>query len=251
MRGPLRAVVFDTDGVLLDTAGLHAAAWKAALDDCRGAWTAAGDSPAPFDAERDYRDLVNGRARFDGALAFLTDREIALPAGDQGDPPGCGTVWAVAAGKERVFTEALRTRTVEAFPDVRPALNALRARGIRCAAASASRHARPLLESAGLAALFDALVDGTDADRLALAGKPAPALFLEAARRLGADPADAAVVEDALAGVEAAHRGRFGLVIGLDRTGEAGTAAAMSARGADTVARGLDAVARAVCGGQP
>ncbi|WP_420833837.1 HAD family hydrolase [Streptomyces antarcticus] len=136
----------------------------------------------------------------------------------------------------------------EPFDDVRPALTRLRNRKVRCAAVSASRHARPLLEAAGLAGLFDALVDGADAGRLGLAGKPDPALSLEAADRLGIAPARAAVVEDALAGVEAGRRGHFGLVVGISRTRATEAEAQLRAHGADVVFPGLTAVAERVCG---
>ncbi|WP_406346757.1 HAD family hydrolase [Streptomyces sp. NBC_00648] len=244
----LRAVVFDTDGVLLDSAVLHAAAWKMAFDGCLDDWAKAGVRQPPFDAEREYRDLVDGKSRADGAQAFLTARHIALPVGTPDDSPGCGTVWAVASRKEETFMEMLRTRAVAPFDDVRPALIRLRDQGIRCAAVSASRHARPLLRAAGLVGLMDALVDGSDAGRLALAGKPDPALFLEAAHRLGVAPARAAVVEDALAGVEAGRRGRFRLVVGIDRTRGERAAACLRAHGADVVFPDLLAVAEAVCG---
>lgn len=204
---PIRAVVFDTDGVLLDSAVLHAAAWKTAFDDCLEVWAADGATQQPFDADREYRDLVDGKSRVDGARAFLGARGIDLPPGERGDTPGCGTVRAVAALKEQIFTQNLRSRAVEAFSDVHPALNELKAQGVRYAAVSSSRHAAALLKSAALASLFDALVDGEDAARLGLAGKPDPALFLEAAARLGSVPEDTAVVEDAIAGVEAGSRG--------------------------------------------
>ncbi|MFB0627272.1 HAD family hydrolase [Streptomyces sp. AB3(2024)] len=247
----LRAVIFDTDGVLLDSAALHAAAWKSAVDGCLDTWASAGGRQPLFDAEREYRGLVDGKPRHDGALALLTARRIALPEGAPGDPPGCGTVWAVATRKEHAFMETLRTRRVEPFDDVRPALSRLRNQSVRCAAVSASRHARPLLESAGLAGLFDALVDGADADRLGLAGKPDPALFLEAADRLGIAPARAAVVEDALAGVEAGRLGHFGLVVGISRTRAPEAEVQLRAHGADVVFPGLTAVAERVCGAVP
>ncbi|MFJ2592396.1 HAD family hydrolase [Streptomyces erythrochromogenes] len=247
----LRAVIFDTDGVLLDSAALHAAAWKSAFDGCLDTWAPAGGRQSPFDAELEYRGLVDGKPRHDGALAFLTARRIALPEGAPDDPPGCGTVWAVATRKEHAFMETLRTRPVEPFDDVRPALGRLRNQSVRCAAVSASRHARPLLESAGLAGLFDALADGVDADRLGLAGKPDPALFLEAADRLGIAPARAAVVEDALAGVEAGRRGHFGLVVGISRTRAPEAEVQLRAHGADVVFPSLTAVAEKVCGAVP
>ncbi|WP_328891505.1 HAD-IA family hydrolase [Streptomyces sp. NBC_00316] len=247
----LRAVVLDTDGVLLDSAALHAAAWKRAFDGCLDAWAEGGGKQQPFDTDREYRELIDGKPRHDGALAFVSARGVRLPPGAPGDLPGCDTVWAVAARKEEAFTEVLRTRAVDVFADVRPAVRALRAAGARCAAASASRHAGPLLEAAGIHGLFDAVVDGTDAARLALPGKPDPALFLEAAVRLGVVPAAAAVVEDALAGVEAGRRGNFGLVVGIDRTGDPAIAPALLAHGADVVAADLTALPGLVRGTRP
>ncbi len=248
----LRAVVFDTDGVLLDSARLHAAAWKTAFDSCLEAWTASGKGrQEPFDADREYRRWVDGKPRLDGAASFLNARGIDLPAGNPDSAPGTDTVRAVAARKEKEFVRMLEAGTVEAFADVAPALARLRAHGMCCAAVSASRHARPLLGAAALRGFFDVLVDGTDAAERGLAGKPDPALFLEAAARLGADPARCAVVEDALAGVEAGRRGHFGLVIGLDRTKSPTTTRALRERGADLVAAELLTVADTLCGAGP
>ncbi|MFG2985953.1 HAD family hydrolase [Streptomyces sp. NPDC048258] len=252
MTGP-GAVVFDTDGVLLDSAPLHAAAWKTAFDGCLAFWAEAGSGSRrrPFDVEGEYRELVDGKPRYDGALAWLSARAMDLPPGAPGDPPGCGTVWAVAARKEQAFSRILDAGAVKAFEDAAPALRALRTERVRCAAASSSRHARALLEAAGLVNLFDAVVDGTDAARLGLAGKPDPALFLEASARLGVAPRDAAVVEDALAGVDAGRRGGFRLVVGIERAGNPDAAKALVARGADMVVADLLAVVEKVCGARP
>ncbi|MER6444983.1 HAD family hydrolase [Streptomyces venezuelae] len=248
----LRAVVFDTDGVLLATADRHAAAWKETFDGCLPEWkpSHAGARPRPFDAVREYRDLVDGRSRLDGVRAFLTARHIDLPPGTPEDPPGCATVHAVAARKEEVFSSMLRTDGVSTFDDVRPALQELREKTVRCAAVSASRHARSLLESAQLVGYFDALVDGQDAAALALAGKPDPALFLEAAGRLGVTPAHTAVVEDALAGVEAGHLGGFRLVVGLNRDDDPRMTEALGAHGADLVLPDLGGLPAILEGGR-
>ncbi|MEV4946761.1 HAD-IA family hydrolase [Streptomyces sp. NPDC053755] len=246
--GPPRALVLDTDGVLLDSAGLHAAAWKTALDACLDA--VAGAEQPPFDADADYRRYVDGKPRFDGAAAFLGARGLGLPTGTPRDPPGSTTVWAVAARKEQAFTDLLRTEGVTAFADARPALAALRTAGVPCAAVSASRHARPLLRAAGLAGLLSTIVDGEDAARLGLAGKPDPALFLRAAALLGSRPRDVAVAEDALAGVAAARRGGFGLAVGVDRTPPRSAAARLREQGADLVVPDLTTLVRSVWGGR-
>ncbi|MFE5912544.1 HAD family hydrolase [Streptomyces wedmorensis] len=245
---PPEGVVLDTDGVLLDSAVVHAAAWKIAFDACLDRIAPARGTQAPFDADAEYRRLVDGRSRYDGAAAFLTARGLHLPAGEPHDPPGCGTVWGVAAHKEQTFVALLRTGGVRAFADARPALAALRTAGVPCAAVSASRHARALIRAAGLAGLLAVIMDGEDIARLALAGKPDPALFLHAAAALGRRPQETAVAEDALAGVEAARRGGFGLVVGVDRTPLRRTADLLRQQGADLVVPDLATWVRSVWG---
>ncbi|SFK15342.1 HAD family hydrolase [Streptomyces pini] len=244
----LRAVVFDTDGVITDSARVHAAAWKEAFDDCLREWRERGggqpqkgprDRFRPFDIREDYRRYVDGRSRLDGAAAFLASRGLDLPPGEPDDPPGNGTVRAVAARKERLFTAALRQDGVQAWPGTLRLLRALRREGVPMAVISASRHARELLSGAGVLEVFDAVVDGHEAARLGLPGKPDPAVFLEAARRLGVAPGEAAVVEDALAGVEAGRRGGFGLVVGVDRTNGPTSARDLREHGADVVVTDL------------
>ncbi len=203
------AVVFDTDGVIVNSARIHAAAWKEAFDAFLEAHPP-GDprQRRPFDAHEDYVRHVDGRSRLDGAEAFLVSRGLRLsPA----------TIEAVAAQKDEIFTSWLREGGIDAYPGTVRLLHALRDDGARLAAASASRHAGELLNRAGVADLFEVLVDGAEAARLRLPGKPEPALFLEAARRLGHPPQDTAVVEDALAGVAAGRRGGFSPVIGVNR----------------------------------
>ncbi|MFD6230343.1 HAD family hydrolase [Streptomyces sp. NPDC060232] len=249
----VRAVVFDTDGVLLASAARHAAAWKDTFDSCLAQWPPpdAGEPPLPFDVVRDYRDLVDGRSRLDGVRAFLTARRVQLPPGTPQDPPGCTSVYALAARKEAVFSQMVRNEGVKAFDDVRPVLRRLRAMRVGCAAVSASKHARSLLRAADLIRCFDALVDGQDMDALALPGKPDPALFLEAADRLGAGPDHTAVVEDALVGVEAGRRADFALVVGLCREDDPQTADALLAHGAHLVLKSLDALPAALHGHRP
>jgi alpha,alpha-trehalase len=236
----LDAVVFDTDGVLTDTARVHAAAWAQLFDAYLEARAARlGERCRPF-TPADYRRLVDGRPRYDGVAAFLEDRGIALPMGDPADPPGLETVCGLGNAKDRRFAARLRRHGAKAFPSSAALVRRLRTAGVWTAAVSASRNMATVLASAGLHGLFDAEVDGVEAARLGLAGKPDPALFLEAARRLGVAPARAAVVEDAIAGVEAGRRGGFGLVVGVDRAGQA---AALAEHGADVVVADLGQLA--------
>ncbi|MGA4837602.1 HAD family hydrolase [Streptomyces sp. G45] len=220
LRGT-HAVVFDTDGVITDSAAVHAAAWKTAFD----AYLAPRGQ-RPFDVRDDYLAHVDGRSRLDGARAFLESRRLR---------PTAEEVAAVAADKESLFTARLREHGVDAYPGTVRLLRVLRAAGLPLAAASASRHAGELLEGSGVREYFRVLVDGAEAARLRLPGKPSPALFLEAAHRLGVAAARAAVVEDALAGVEAARHGGFGTVIGVDRAHTPGTRTALLDHGAHLV----------------
>ncbi|MFF3403658.1 HAD family hydrolase [Streptomyces sp. NPDC002659] len=227
----MAAVVLDTDGVITDSARLHAAAWKTAFDAClRDHPPADPAQRRPFDVREDYLRYVDGKSRIDGAAAFLESRGLRLPGAQ---------VQEVAGNKERLFTARLREHGVDAYPGTVRLLRTLRSARVPLAAASASRHARELLEHAGVLDFFDALVDGGEAARLHLPGKPDPALFLEAARRLGVPASRTAVVEDALAGVEAGRRGGFGLVVGVDRTRTPQTRAELLKHGADVVVRDL------------
>ncbi|MBL8774317.1 MAG: HAD-IA family hydrolase [Acidimicrobiales bacterium] len=222
--GRFDAVVFDTDGVLTDTAVVHAAAWQRLFDEFFERWAGAatGGAPqAPFDPVGEYLALVDGKPRYDGVRSVLAARGIELPEGDPDDEPGVETVCGLGNAKDAYFHERMRADGVRAFADARRLLDRLEAGGRRSAVVSASRNAREVLATAGLLDRFAVVVDGVDSDRLGLAGKPDPALFLTAADGLGVPPHAAVVVEDAVAGVEAGRRGGFGLVVGVDRVGQA------------------------------
>ena len=228
------AVVFDLDGVLTDTARVHQAAWKRLFDDALNGLEGAIDR-RPFGGE-DYRRYVDGRSRADGVEAFLASRGVRLPRGRPDDPPGMTTAWALANRKNEHFLAALDKEGVRAFPSSVALTRRLRQVGLRTAVVTASQNRAEVLAAAGIDDLFDVHVDGLDAAALGLAGKPDPAMFLEAARRLSVAPRNAVVLEDALAGVSAGGRGGFGLVIGVDRVGDPD---ALAAAGADAVVADL------------
>lgn len=228
----LTAFIFDTDGVVTRTAAVHASAWKEMFDDVlRQRAEAAGQPFVPM-SDTDYLRYVDGKARFDGVTSFLASRGVELPYGDPDDPPELETVCGLGNRKNDLFLQIVRDDGVRPFESTIDLVRRLRAAGIRTGVVSASENAAAILDSAGAADLFEVRVDGLDARALDLAGKPDPALFLEAAHRLGVPPADAAVVEDALAGVEAGRRGEFGLVVGVDRGSQADE---LLAHGADVV----------------
>ncbi|MFD1542732.1 HAD family hydrolase [Nonomuraea guangzhouensis] len=227
----LRAVVFDTDGVVTDTARVHAAAWKHVFD------AFLGGRSTPFDISADYLRYVDGRSRLDGVRTFLASRSICLPEGGPQDEPGAPTVHGLGLAKDALFVQEIDRHGVAAFGSTVDLLRELRRRGCRTAVVSASRNCRAVISSAGLMHLFDVLVDGTEAARLGLPGKPDPALFLDAAHRLELPAGEVAIVEDALPGVEAGRRGGFALVVGVDRTGS--QRAAMRRAGADVMVTDL------------
>lgn len=215
---PYSAVLFDMDGVVTDTAELHAAAWKqlfdAVLRDSR-----LGDSTRQdeFDAGVDYLRYVDGRNREDGVAAFLASRGIQLRLGTPCDSSHAWTIHGLAARKNGIFLEMLDQQGVRAYPGATALLDRLRAGGIPVGLVTASRNARAILAAAKVSFLFDVIVDGDVAAELRLPGKPDPAMFLEAAHLLNVLPEKVVVIEDAVAGVVAGRRGKFGLVVGIDR----------------------------------
>lgn len=227
------AVVFDLDGVVTDTATLHAAAWKQMFDDYL---SGLGADQSPFTLD-DYLRYVDGRERTDGVGTFLRSRGVDLPRGGASDPPSEASLNGLGTRKDLLFQRLLATEEVPILAGTVNVLRLLRAGGVPTAVVSASRNARQVLDAAGLTAEFDIRVDGVDANRLRLPGKPAPAMFLEAARRLGVEPRRAVVVEDSSAGVRAARSGGFGFVIGIDRDHRN---AALQESGADVVVDDLE-----------
>jgi beta-phosphoglucomutase family hydrolase len=222
----ITAVIFDTDGVLTDTAQVHAAAWKTVFDSFLRGWAAGlGETFRPFDVRNDYLRHVDGKPRLDGIRDFLDSRGIHLPAGD-------AAIRDIAQRKDVLFLDQIRRYGIAPFPATVRLIHELRHRGARTAAVSASRNCAEVLRRAGVAGMFDLRVDGLDATRIGFPGKPDPGLFLAAAKGLGVPPDRAAVVEDSLAGAAAGRRGGFGLVIGVDRGGQA---AALRRQGADLV----------------
>jgi beta-phosphoglucomutase family hydrolase len=229
----IEAGLFDMDGVLTQTAKVHAAAWKQMFDEyLRGR----SERFEPFALPGDYAEHVDGKPRYDGVRDFLASRGIELPEGDPDDPPSAETVHGLGNRKNDLVQEIVRRDGVEPYPGSIRYVEAARDAGLRTAVVSASANTREILHAAGIAGLFDDVVDGHAVEDRGLKGKPAPDTFLAAAHDLGVEPAHAAVYEDALAGVAAGRAGRFGLVVGVDRADHAD---ALRAHGADVVVEDL------------
>jgi beta-phosphoglucomutase family hydrolase len=233
----VRACLFDLDGVLTQTARVHAAAWKQMFDEfLRERSKRTGEPFVPFDPVKDYDEYVDGKPRYDGVRSFLTARGIELPQGDPTDPPTAETVHGLGNRKNELVLALIERDGVQPFEGSVRYVQAVREAGLRRAVVSSSANTRQVLVAAGIADLFEEVVDGVVAERKHLEGKPAPDTFLAAARALEVVPAAAAVFEDALAGVAAGRAGRFGFVVGVDRAGQA---EALREHGADVVVSDL------------
>ena len=231
------ACLFDLDGVITRTALVHAAAWKQMFDAFLREYAAeTGTEFVPFDQVREYDRYVDGKPRLDGTRSFLRSRGIELPEGSPDDPPGTPTIYGLSNRKNDLVLAKLAQGGVQVYEGTVTYIRSVREKGISTAIVSSSANTKQILDSAGLADLFDVRVDGLVAKERGLRGKPAPDTFLAAATELHVPAAQAAVFEDALAGVEAGRAGNFALVVGVDRVGQAGE---LSKHGASIVVKDL------------
>jgi beta-phosphoglucomutase family hydrolase len=233
----IRACLFDLDGVLTDTASVHRTAWKAMFDSYLQQRAERNGEPfVPFDEDDDYEKYVDGKPREDGVRSFLASRDIQIPDGDADDPPSAETVHGLGNSKNDSFQRTLHEQGVTVFDGSRRYLEAVSAAGLGVAVVSSSANTRDVLEIAKLDGFVQHRVDGVTMRDEHIAGKPAPDSFLRAAQLLSVSPDQAAVFEDALAGVQAGHAGHFGVVVGVDRVGHA---EALHDNGADVVVTDL------------
>ena len=216
------AVLLDLDGVITDTASLHAACWKQMFDEyLQKRATQTGEAFRPFDLATDYRLYVDGKPRFDGVRDFLTSRGIQLPEGSPDDPPEAETVGGLGNRKNDLVNKIIEDAGVEPYEGSVKLIHHLRHNGFKIAVVTSSQNCTAVLKAANLDAFFEIQVDGNTIQAQQLAGKPAPDTFLIAAKLLGVEPARAVVIEDAISGVQAGFSGNFGLVIGVARKGNA------------------------------
>jgi len=233
----IRGCLFDLDGVLTQTAKVHAAAWKQMFNDyLRERSKRTGEKFVPFDSVADYDEYVDGKPRADGTRSFLQSRGITLPEGNDDDPPDAETIHGLGNRKNQILLRIIHDNGVEAYPGSVAYVRAVRDAGLPRAVVSSSANAHDVLVAAGIDDLFDARIDGVVAEREHLRGKPAPDTYLAGARALGLRPPTSAVFEDALAGVASGKAGGFGFVVGVDRVGQAD---ALKQHGADVVVTDL------------
>jgi len=231
------ACLFDLDGVLTQTAKVHAAAWKQMFDEyLRERAKRTGEPFREFDAKADYDAYVDGKPRYDGVRSFLESRGIELPQGTPDDPPGAETVDGLGNRKNELVLGLIHKQGVQPYDGSVRYVKAARDAGYPRAVVSSSANCHDVLRAAGIEDLFDAVIDGVVAEREGLRGKPAPDTFLAGARALGVEPKQGVVFEDALAGVAAGRAGPFGFVVGVDRVGQR---EALLAHGADIVVEDL------------
>ena len=231
------ALFFLLLGVLTATAKVHAVCWKELFDRFLKKRSAAVNNTfEPFDIESDYKLYVDGKLRYEGVQSFLESRDIQLPHGDPGETPNYDTVCGLGNIKDDLVHKILESEGVEVYQGSVDLVHELRKAGIRTGVVSASKNCKPVLKAAGIIDLFDHIVDGEVAERLHLGGKPAPDTYLRGAEELGVDPKRAIVIEDAISGVQAGRKGGFGLVIGVDRNGNA---VELKDNGADIVVKDL------------
>jgi beta-phosphoglucomutase family hydrolase len=218
-RAQYDAVLFDLDGVITDTANLHAACWKQMFDEYLRNRAAAQSSEEfrPFDLSTDYLLYVDGKPRFDGVRDFLRSRDIRLPEGGPDDPPQAETIGGLGNRKNELVNKLIEDKGVEPYDGSVKLIQQLRHRGFKIAVVTSSQNCDTVLRAAKLESFFEVRVDGNVIRAQSLTGKPAPDTFLVAAKLLGVEPARAVVIEDAISGVQAGSNGKFGLVIGVAR----------------------------------
>jgi beta-phosphoglucomutase family hydrolase len=230
------AVLFDLDGVLTPTAEVHMHAWQTMFEELFAAW----DITPPY-TERDYFDHLDGKKRYDGVASLLRSRDVEVPWGHPSDPVTADTVCGIGNRKNAVFERVLRADGIAAYPGSLRLLDVLAAAGTPVAVVSSSKNAEEVLAAAGIRDRFAVVMDGVIAERDHLASKPAPDVFVEAARMLGVEPSRSVAVEDAISGVQSAAAGGFAVVVGVDRG--AGEDDLVDA-GADVVVKDLEEFAR-------
>lgn len=214
----IKAAILDLDGVITQTASIHAKAWKKLFDQYNQQRNDEGKTTYnEFTIEEDYKKYLDGKPRYEGVKSFLQAKGIELPYGDAKDSPQEETICGLGNRKNEFFQSALEEEGVAPFPDTIEKVKEWKSKGLKVAVISSSKNCKPVLEKAGIIDLFDAIVDGVESQKRNIKGKPAPDIFLEAAKELQVDSQQAFIVEDAIAGVQAGQKGDFAFVVGMEK----------------------------------
>ncbi|MEQ8547584.1 MAG: beta-phosphoglucomutase family hydrolase [Cyclobacteriaceae bacterium] len=214
----IQLVIFDMDGVLTQTARLHAQAWKKMFDEYLQ--KREGDNFKPLKIETDYKEYIDGIPRFEGVRAFLNSRDIALPEGSPQDYPDQKTIYGLGMRKNALFLDLLEKEGIHVYEDTLEIIKDLKKDKIKMAAISSSKNCQAIIEKAGLSHYFDAIVGGITSEKEDIKGKPAPDIFLYASKQIDIAPDKAMVIEDAISGVKAGKDGKFALVVGVARNND-------------------------------
>jgi len=231
-----KAVIFDLDGIITQTMQLHQKAWKKMFD----AFLQQYEGQEPF-SEKDYQKFVDGKPRYDGVRSFLQSRNIDLPEGSKEGSKEEDTIYELGMRKNQYFLQELESQGAEVYDDTLAWIKQWKSEGKKLAVVSSSKNCRPVLKQAKLLHFFEAVVDGTDSQQKHLKGKPEADIFLEAAQLLSIKPKEAIVFEDAISGVQAGKKGKFGLVVGVNRANQAQQ---MKEAGADLVINTLSELSK-------
>src|SRR6059058_409894 len=155
-RDQYDAVLLDLDGVITDTASVHAACWKQMFDEyLQKRATQRGEAFRPFDLTTDYRLYVDGKPRFDGVRDFLASRDIRLPEGSLDDPPQAETVCGLGNRKNDLVNKIIEEVGVEPYAGSVKLLHQLRDEGFKIAVVTSSQNCTAVLKSANLDDLFE------------------------------------------------------------------------------------------------
>ncbi len=215
-----KAVIFDLDGVITQTALVHEEAWKEMFDEyLRLRQERDGEPFKEFRKPQDYLEYVDGKPRYEGVRSFLESRGIKLSYGSPEDKPEEETICGLGNKKNKKFLQVLEQDKPKVYESTVEFIKKLKEKGVRIGVASSSKSCKPILESAGLMHLFETRVDGVVSAELGLTGKPEGDIFTTAARNIDSEPRESVVVEDAVSGVQAGRNGGFGLVLGIARRG--------------------------------
>ena len=249
MKKDFAAYIFDLDGVLTQTQDLHARAWEKMFNEFlaqRRKSQKNDEDLASFRVPSDYRKYLDGKPRYDGVRSFLSSRKIQLPSGNESEGENYHTITGLGLTKDKYYQDLLKREGPGVIFDSLTFLHKLKEHSVPMAVVSSSKNCRMILEQTGMDGLFSSIIDPDLADAKKLRGKPEPDYFIEAAKVLRTAPENCIMVEDALSGIEAGKKGKFGRVVGIRVNGDKQGMDELKSAGADEVVSSLWDIEEAV-----